>query len=113
MAKDWAKLAGEKGKKVEKGRFRRALKLGGLATRVTGSMIKAQIGKISGRSSDDNLDSMANAAMENAQRIVDVMGQMKGAAMKKLRLLAHRQTETRIMIGVIGLQFVLTWVEVQ
>jgi len=82
MAKDWAKLAGEKGKKVEKGRLRRALKLGGLATRVTGSMIKAQIGKMSGRNADENLDSMASAAVENAQRIVDVMGQMKGAAMK-------------------------------
>jgi len=82
MAKDWARLAGEKGKKVEKGRLRRALKLGGLATRVTGSMLKAQIGRISRRDTDQNLDAMASAALENAQRIVDVMGQMKGAAMK-------------------------------
>ena len=82
MAKDWAKLAGERGKKVEKGRIRRALKLGGLATRVGGSMLKAQIGRISGRNPEENLDAMASAAVENAQRIVDVMGQMKGAAMK-------------------------------
>ncbi len=78
MPKDWAALGGEKGKKVETGRIGRAFKLGRVAARFTGSMIKAGItGK-----KDPDMEAMAEAALANAHRIADVMGEMKGAAMK-------------------------------
>lgn len=78
MARDWAALGGDKGKKVETGRIGRALKLGRVAARFTGSMIKAGI---SGKK-DPDVEAMAEAALANAHRIADVMGEMKGAAMK-------------------------------
>ena len=40
MAKDWAKLGGDKGKPVKATPIRRAMKLGGLATRLSGSFLK-------------------------------------------------------------------------
>lgn len=83
MAKDWARLAGEQGQKVESGRLARALKLGKLATQVTGSAIKAQLSRRS-----EEQTAMATAAIKNARQIVDVMGQMKGAAMKVGQLLS-------------------------
>lgn len=81
MAKNWGRLAGEKGKRVDTSRLGRAMKLGKLATRFTGSMVKAQIKKAAGRGGEED-DSLATAAMKNARHIVDVMGEMKGAAMK-------------------------------
>lgn len=78
MPKDWAALGGDKGKKVETGRLGRAFKLGRVAARFTGSMIKAGIT----RKKDTDLEAMAEAALANAHRIADVMGEMKGAAMK-------------------------------
>lgn len=84
MAKDWAALGGDKGKKVETGRVGRALRLGRVAARFTGSMIRAGLtGK-----RDDDLEAMAEAAIANAQRIADVMGEMKGAAMKVGQMLS-------------------------
>ena len=81
MAKDWSNLGGERGKKVETNRVRRALKLGGLATRVTGSFIKQKLDGLRGADPQE-LDSVASAAVANAKQFVEVMGEMKGAAMK-------------------------------
>lgn len=78
MAKDWEKLGGEKGQRVETGRLGRAMKLGRLATRVAGSAVKAGLAKAAG----GEQDMLATAAMKNAGKIVDALGEMKGAAMK-------------------------------
>ena len=77
MAKEWDRLAGEEGQKVETGRFGRALKLGKVAARLGGSLVKATLSR-----NREDTDLMAVAAMKQATRIVDVMSEMKGAAMK-------------------------------
>lgn len=84
MAKDWEKLGGEKGRRVETGRLGRAMKLGKLATRVAGSALKAGVAKATGAEGD----MLATAAVNNARQIVDALGEMKGAAMKVGQLLS-------------------------
>ncbi|MCA9539178.1 MAG: AarF/ABC1/UbiB kinase family protein, partial [Myxococcales bacterium] len=84
MAKNWAALGGEKGKKVDTSRVGRALTLGKLATRFTGSMIRAGLGG----KRDDGLEAMAAAALKNAHKIADALGEMKGAAMKVGQMLS-------------------------
>ena len=69
----------EGGAPVSTSRFGRALKLGGLATRVTGSAIAHSIKRAFGA---DEAQSNQAALVANAERIVKVMGEMKGAAMK-------------------------------
>jgi hypothetical protein len=59
MAKDWAALGGDKGKKVDTSRVGRALKLGKVAARFTGSMLKAGLT----RKRDENFEAMAEAAV--------------------------------------------------
>ena len=86
MAKDWAKLGGDKGKPVKATPIRRALKLGGLATRLSGSFLKKQVQKF-GRDGNE-LESLAEAARDNVKQMVEVMGEMKGAAMKVGQLLS-------------------------
>ncbi|MFN3198713.1 MAG: ABC1 kinase family protein [Bradymonadia bacterium] len=81
MSKDWETLAGGQGQKPTTGRLGRAIKLGGLATRVTGSLIAGGIkGKILGK--ERGAAAQADVFMKNADRIVETMGQLKGAAMK-------------------------------
>lgn len=74
------------GAPVSTSRFGRALKLGGLATRVTGSAIAHSIKRAFG-GPDDGQSGQA-ALVANAERIVKVMGEMKGAAMKVGQLLS-------------------------
>ena len=81
MAKDWERLGGETGQKVDTSRLGRAMRLGRLAGRFAGSALKAGLTR-RGDDEGDQLDAVARAAMKNAGHIVDVMGQMKGAAMK-------------------------------
>lgn len=81
MSKDWDRLAGERGEKVKTGRWGRAFKLGKVATRMAGSMLRSQIG--TGKKTDEEkAAALADAAMKNVDQLVAVMGQMKGAAMK-------------------------------
>lgn len=87
MAKDWERLGGETGKKVDTSRLGRAMRLGRLGARFAGSAIKAGLSR-RGDDEGEGLDTMARAAMKNAEHIVDVMGQMKGAAMKVGQLLS-------------------------
>lgn len=84
MAKDWAALGGDKGKKVDTSRVGRAIKIGKVAARFTGSMLKAGLT----RKRDENFEAMAEAAIANAGKIADVMGEMKGAAMKVGQMLS-------------------------
>lgn len=67
-------------------RFGRALKLSGLATRVTGSVIAHSVKRAFGGDPDQHAGSAALLA--NAERIVKTMGEMKGAAMKVGQLLS-------------------------
>ncbi|MEZ4468918.1 MAG: AarF/UbiB family protein [bacterium] len=85
MASKWEKLGGERGQSVDTSRLGRAFKLGKMATRLAGSMLTSQIGK---RSEEEKAQALADAALKQADRIVDVMGQMKGAAMKIGQLLS-------------------------
>lgn len=84
MTKDWAALGGDKGKKVDTSRVGRALRLGKVAARFTGSMLKAGLT----RKKDEDFEVLAEAALANASRIADVMGEMKGAAMKVGQMLS-------------------------
>ncbi len=86
MAKDWAKLGGDEGTEVDTSRLGRALRFGGIATRVSGSFLKRQLARL-GRDTNE-LEAAAGAAMDNAKHIVEVMGEMKGAAMKIGQLLS-------------------------
>jgi predicted unusual protein kinase regulating ubiquinone biosynthesis (AarF/ABC1/UbiB family) len=71
------------------GRFGRALKLSGLATRVTGSVIAHSVKRaFGGGSSDPDHHAGSAALLANAERIVKTMGEMKGAAMKVGQLLS-------------------------
>lgn len=83
----WDELAGEKGQKVDTSRLGRALKLGRLASRVTGSVLKATFQSRNG-SENEKLEAVTDAAMRNAKQIVSVMGEMKGAAMKLGQMLS-------------------------
>ncbi len=86
MAK-WDELAGERGQRVDTSRLGRAMKLGKLATRFTGSVLKSQLGKRNATEAE-KLEAMTDAAMKNARHIVSVMGEMKGAAMKVGQMLS-------------------------
>lgn len=71
-------------------RFGRAWKLGGLATRVTGSVIAHSVKRAfgGGGSDGEGHHAASQALVANAERIVKVMGEMKGAAMKVGQLLS-------------------------
>ncbi|MCA9545301.1 MAG: AarF/ABC1/UbiB kinase family protein [Myxococcales bacterium] len=84
----WDELAGEKGRRVDTSRLGRAVKLGKLGARFTGSMIKAQLGRKKSDDEGEQLEAMADAALRNAKHIVQVMGEMKGAAMKVGQMLS-------------------------
>ena len=85
MAKNWEELSGERGQTVATGRLERALKLGGLTAKVTGSALAHTLRK---RFGGGDADATTRAVLDNAERIVKVMGEMKGAAMKVGQLLS-------------------------
>jgi predicted unusual protein kinase regulating ubiquinone biosynthesis (AarF/ABC1/UbiB family) len=80
---DWEELGGEKGKKVQTGRLGRALKLGKLATRVGGSVIAQGI-----RGRSNSTQAKVEMLQRNAHRVVEAMGELKGAAMKVGQMLS-------------------------
>jgi predicted unusual protein kinase regulating ubiquinone biosynthesis (AarF/ABC1/UbiB family) len=86
MAKDWAKLGGDRGKPVKTSTLGRAIKLGGLATRISGSFLKKQIQRMGSEANE--FETIADAAKDNVRQMVEVMGEMKGAAMKIGQLLS-------------------------
>jgi predicted unusual protein kinase regulating ubiquinone biosynthesis (AarF/ABC1/UbiB family) len=74
-------------KPIQKSRFGRALKFGGVAARVASSYVKNKLldSKVEG---DQDFEAFAESAMSNAKHIVKVMGEMKGAAMKVGQLIS-------------------------
>src|SRR5919107_3188927 len=74
-------MAKERDKAIPKGRIRRTAKVGGL---VGGQAAKAYATKAANLTRDDEGRRAANERLQvqAAEQIVDVLGQMKGAAMK-------------------------------
>lgn len=87
MAKDWGKLAGERGERVRSGRFERMLKLGGMGARVAASTLYNKATSVLTRQ-EDRQAHMAAQAAQSAEHMVKVMGQLKGASMKIGQLLS-------------------------
>ena len=62
-------------------RFGRMARLGGLTSRVSGSYLGQRIKGVF-QDSDTRRDALHKLHLENAERVVDTMGALKGAAMK-------------------------------
>lgn len=77
------------GERVETSRFKRALKLSALGARVTGGFVKERLKQRVGLSdSSGGFEALHTTAKRNADEMVRVMGQLKGAAMKFGQLLS-------------------------
>lgn len=81
---------------VETGRFKRAWRLGKIGAKMTGSLISERIkgSLFTPKSQDDDIEGQAElsalktAAVRNAHELAEVMGQLKGAAMKLGQMLS-------------------------
>lgn len=82
MAKtDWEKLAGEKGERVKSSKFERVFKLGSIGAGVAASSLAGKLkNMVTGSGPDD--DQLSETYRKNADRMADVLGQLKGASMK-------------------------------
>lgn len=85
--KDWEKLAGEKGERVSSSKFERVFKLGSVGAGVAASSIAGKIKNIvTGGGDEDAL--LKETYRKNADRMADVLGQLKGASMKVGQMLS-------------------------
>ena len=85
----WEKLAGETGEEVPSGRFGRMAKLGGLSLKVGASTVAGALGsKLIPRSRDKKRAAYERLMEKNAERVVKVLGQLKGASMKVGQILS-------------------------
>ncbi|MBR56902.1 MAG: hypothetical protein CMH54_02465 [Myxococcales bacterium] len=82
MAHDWEKLGGESGKDAPKGRWGRMLKMGGLGLSVSASEIARRVARRVGSNDDKSSEADTRARKRQAEKIVTVLGQLKGASMK-------------------------------
>ncbi len=73
---------------VETGRFKRAWRLGKLGAKMTGSLIKDHMKNKVFKAEASETSALQSAALRNAQEMVEVMGQLKGAAMKLGQMLS-------------------------
>ena len=74
---------------VETGRFKRAWKLGKLGAKMTGSFLKDRVKQsLSTSEESSELGALQTAAIRNAREMAEVMGQLKGAAMKLGQMLS-------------------------
>ncbi len=78
MSEDWEKLAGERGERVTTSRLKRMWRLGSVGAGVAASSLA---GKVKSAITGEQEDAQA-IHRKNAQRLVQVMGQLKGASMK-------------------------------
>ena len=85
MARDWEKLAGEKGRDIPSGRLDRFLRVGKLGVSVGASAAMRKVGGLFGKK---DLDDDAAHLGRQAAKVVEVLGQMKGAPMKIGQLLS-------------------------
>ncbi len=82
MAHDWEKLGGESGKDAPKGRWGRMLKMGGLGLSVSASELARRVARKVGSDGEKATAANTKARKRQAEKIVTVLGQLKGASMK-------------------------------
>jgi predicted unusual protein kinase regulating ubiquinone biosynthesis (AarF/ABC1/UbiB family) len=89
MARDWEKLAGENGQDVPAGRFSRLLRVGTLGVGVSTSALARKVGQKLGPGRGKP-DAAADALFrtQQAQRVLRVLGELKGATMKVGQILS-------------------------
>ena len=85
--KDWEKLAGEKGERVKSSKFERVFKLGSVGAGVAASSFAGKLKNIVTRSGPDD-EALSDVYRKNADRMADVLGQLKGASMKVGQMLS-------------------------
>jgi predicted unusual protein kinase regulating ubiquinone biosynthesis (AarF/ABC1/UbiB family) len=88
MGEDWEKLAGEEGEEVTSNRFKRMFKLGSMGARVTASTMASKVGSLLPGNKERREENLQRAYAKNAARVVDVLGELKGASMKVGQLLS-------------------------
>jgi predicted unusual protein kinase regulating ubiquinone biosynthesis (AarF/ABC1/UbiB family) len=88
MGEDWEELAGEKGEEVTSSRLKRMFKLGTMGARVGASTVASKVGSLLPGDKERRQDRLARSYAKNAERVVDVLGQLKGASMKVGQLLS-------------------------
>jgi predicted unusual protein kinase regulating ubiquinone biosynthesis (AarF/ABC1/UbiB family) len=81
MATKWDELAGERGADIPQSRWARMLRLGGLGVKVSASAVAHKLaGTV--KTPEARLRSIESLHRRNADRIVQVLGRLKGASMK-------------------------------
>ena len=89
MAKDWEKLAGEKGEEVPKGRLQRLLTLGKMGAKVGVSTLTSKAASLLSLEDEQHARLRQQKSFElNAERVVQALGQLKGASMKVGQMLS-------------------------
>ncbi len=88
MSEDWEELAGEKGEEVPTGRLRRFVKLGSMGAKVTASTVTGKLTGLLKRDPDKSAEHFEKLYEKNAHRVVDVLGELKGASLKIGQLLS-------------------------
>ena len=88
MGTDWEKLAGEKGRDVPAGRFKRLLRVGALGASVGASSALRRVSQVvrPGASKDSAEDGAFRT--RQAEKVLKVLGEMKGATMKVGQILS-------------------------
>lgn len=85
--KDWEKLAGEKGERVSSSRIGRAFKLGSAGASVAASSLAGKLKNIvTGGGDEDEI--LSDTYRKNADKMAQVLGQLKGASMKVGQMLS-------------------------
>lgn len=89
MARNWDKLAGESGLDVPEGRFARLVRMGKLGVSVSASTMARKVGSVLlPGDSEARLAGDGVFRTKQAEKILEVLGQMKGATMKVGQILS-------------------------
>ncbi len=88
MKKDWEKLAGEEGEKVSSSKIQRVLRLGSVGAGVAASSLAGKLKSFVRGGSEDEEEQLRNLYRKNADKMADVLGQLKGASMKVGQMLS-------------------------
>lgn len=88
VKKDWEKLAGEEGEKVSSSKLQRVLRLGSVGAGVAASSLAGKFKNFVRGGSDDEEEQLRELYRKNADKMADVLGQLKGASMKVGQMLS-------------------------
>lgn len=88
MSKNWDKLAGEKGEEVPQGRFNRLMTLGKMGAKVGLSALANKAQSLLPEDDDARDARERHAYEQNAGRVVETLGKLKGASMKVGQMLS-------------------------